>query len=83
MQAIENDNKLHINSNIKNRRKLWKNLKINLKPSKSSIIPSCIGTAFFLDIPGGLTVSTSQLLFFESNRFGSGTLLSILLTQLT
>lgn len=68
----------HINANINNPRKLWKNIKNNLVDFKEKDTelpphladPSLINS-HFLDIPGNNNVDQSYISYLESNRFGT------------
>lgn len=68
--------KQSINFQIKNPKLLWRNLKANVLPRKSTELPPQFDNPdaineHFLCIPGNLTVSISHLTFFEFHRFNS------------
>lgn len=70
----------HINNNIKNSKKLWKNLKSNIVPDKKQaaelppqfVDPDMIN-CHFLNVPGEDSVSISLLTYFEHHRYSSDT----------
>lgn len=70
--------KHNINNQIKNPRSLWKNLKSTLLPRNDLELPPSFTdpneiNKHFLNIPGALNVSISQLTYFEHHRFGNAT----------
>ncbi|KAL0869748.1 hypothetical protein ABMA27_005977 [Loxostege sticticalis] len=74
----------HINSNLKNSKFLWKNLKSILLPNKknSSALPPSFNdpdkiNSYFLNIPGEDKVSISQLTYYEHHRHNNATTFSL------
>lgn len=70
----------YVNSNIKNSKIFWKNLKekVLVDPGKSECLPDCFNDPnlindSFLDVPGEDIVPISELTFFELHRFGTST----------
>lgn len=70
-----------INSNLKDSKKFWHNLKdkILINPSKNDYLPDCFNDPdlvndHFLDIPGNDTVTISDILSYEFNTFSASTL---------
>lgn len=73
--------KQHINFNINNPRKLWKNIKITTYTDDSITkdLPACFDNPddinrHFLTLPGNDTASLSDLTFLEFHRYGDSTL---------
>lgn len=70
----------HINNNITDSKKLWKNLKNTILPDKKQVAelppqfdnPDVINS-HFLNVPGVDHVSISQLTFFEHHRYSAET----------
>lgn len=66
----------HINSQIKNPKKLWKNLKSDVFSEHSEgMLPGQFNdpdemNKAFLNVPGQCILPTSQLSYFDKNRFG-------------
>lgn len=81
--ALKSDKKAYfnnfINSNIRNPKALWKNLKLNVLPQHNdSYLPEYFNDAnaineAFLDVPGNCWADVSQLAYFEHNRFSKST----------
>lgn len=75
--------KEHINNNVKNPKKLWKNLKHTILPNKKgSELPPTFNdpdliNSHFLNVPGEKHVSISQLSFYEHHRHCSGNMFSL------
>ncbi|XP_028156407.1 uncharacterized protein LOC114349991 [Ostrinia furnacalis] len=74
----------HINSNLKNSKQLWKNLKSTVLPNKKDACelpllfndPDSINN-HFLDVPGEDSVTISQLTYYEFHRYNSVTSFSL------